>query len=320
MYNFNPRPAGEPPPPPAPPVTAQEEIWLLGQPALSDYLDYVREKTIDGAVADQPALIAEWRDAHAYYAELGKREAGIANDIECLELPPEFAPLVEEVKADHRFRLTFDSVPTSFGLVELDRLVLFQKHVTGHFVESLKSRLGPAPDAEALFRFCIPLARPDTSLRMQKMGTDSFLMSSDSLDLRFHEAALLKPEQICGYQSYGAVAGVLGLVVGFSPNFLSAVRKGNRIVLHNGYHRATALRALGITHAPCIIETVTRQDELDLIAKRRVAEDPDFYFESARPPVLKDFFDPKIRKTLPIPRIKRMIELSFEVREWTLTS
>ena len=87
-------------------------------------------------------------------------------------------------------------------------------------------------------------------------------------------------------------------------------------MLHNGYHRAYAMRALGITHAPCIIRTVRRRDELEIGAARKVVADPDFYFASARPPLLKDFFDPKIRKVHQIYKTVKMIEVEFEVREY----
>jgi hypothetical protein len=59
---------------------------------------------------------------------------------------------------------------------------------------------------------------------------------------------------------------------------------------------------------------VTRGEELGL-AGSKIAENPAFYFKSARPPVLKDFFDPKIRKVLQIPKMLRMIEVSFETKE-----
>jgi hypothetical protein len=85
--------------------------------------------------------------------------------------------------------------------------------------------------------------------------------------------------------------------------------------LHNGYHRACALLELGIRYAPCVIETVTRMDELRLIAKRRVAEDPAFYLGSDRPPLLKDFIDPRIRKVIPTRDVKRVIEITIELRD-----
>ena len=123
-------------------------------------------------------------------------------------------------------------------------------------------------------------------------------------------------EQASGYESIGAIAGIVGLVVGFGSNFLNVVRVGKRVLLNNGYHRAVALRAAGITHAPCLIQTATRVDELQVSVKSRVADDPEFYFESARPPLLRDFFNPRFRKQLPIRACTRQIEVNFEVKDY----
>jgi hypothetical protein len=91
------------------------------------------------------------------------------------------------------------------------------------------------------------------------------------------------------------------------------------MVLHNGYHRAYALRALGITHAPAIVETVTRKDELRIVANSSVAEDPEFYFRAARPPLLRDFFNPKLGKRLSVRPMETAVEVEFKMRTWTTT-
>jgi hypothetical protein len=86
--------------------------------------------------------------------------------------------------------------------------------------------------------------------------------------------------------------------------------------LNNGYHRACALLELGVTHAPCVVQTVTRRDELDITAKPIVARDPGYFFNGKRPPLLKDFADPHICKTFPIRKVSRIIEVQIEVREY----
>lgn len=299
-------------------TTADEEIWLLGQPLLRHYLDFVTDVGVDGATADPIALTDEWRMANDYYHELEQHEAGIADTVECRDLDPALAALAAEVTADPRYRRTFDIVPTSFGMVELDRVVIYQKHVSRTFIKALGARLGPAPDPVTLFRFCLPLGCPPAPVQIQRVGSRRYVFRSDSTDLRFHEPVVLRPDQIREYHAFGTIIGVVGLVVGFSSNFLNVIRVGNRLLVHNGYHRACALRALGITHAPCIIQTVTRPDELDMTANRVVVADPDFYFNTARPPLLKDFFDPKIRKVLQIHKQVRTIEVNFEVRDYLL--
>jgi hypothetical protein len=299
-------------------VPGVDEVWLLGQPPLGDYLDFVREWVIGGADADRAALTDEWRAANDYYYELEKAEAGIADRIQCRELDAELAPLAAQVMTDPRYRCAFDTVPSSFAMVELDRLVIFQPHVTKQHVEVLKAQLGPTPDAKSVFRFCFPSADSAPPVRIRKAGSRRYLFSSRSADFRFHEGVLLRPEQVRDYNTFGSVGGMLGLVVGFGPNFLSAVRSDKRLILQNGYHRAYALRDLGIRYAPCVIETVTRRDELNVVAKDDVCENPQFYLNAARPPLLKDFFDPKIRKVLRIERTTRMIEVSYEVREFEI--
>jgi hypothetical protein len=295
---------------------ARDELWLLGQPPLRDYLDFVRESVAGGAGMDPRVVFEEWRDANDRYHELERSEAGIADRATCRELPAAMRPLADELAAHPHFRNTCDTLPVGFGMVELDKLVVYQPHVTLPFVEALKARLTPAPDAAGLFRFCQPLERRDPPVTMRRLGERKFQFTSASTDFRFHKAVPLRPEQIVGHHTFGPVATVLGLAVGFGSNFLSVVRSDKRLLLHNGYHRAYALRAAGFTHAPAVVQSVTRRDELALVATQAVLDDPAFYFAAKRPPLIKDFFDPRISKVLPVRRMEKVIEVSFEYEEY----
>lgn len=301
-----------------PSAEAQREIWLLGQPSLEDFLDYVRKAVIGGKEMPQRPLVEAWRAANDVYAALEEEEAGLADEIECHPLPEGMRPLADTLSATDSFRRTFDRMPTRFGMVELDKIVVSQRRVTEQFIDRLAARLTPRADEAELFRFCQPLERTDPPVRMRRLSGQRFLFTSDSNDLRFHEAALLQADQISGHAAYGPVHAVLALVVGYGSNFLSVIRSEDRMVLHNGYHRAVALRAAGVTHAPCIIQDVTRRDELDLTAASAVSGDPAFYFRAARPPLLKDFFDPRIRTVLQTRRAERFVEVSFDVRDYTV--
>lgn len=292
-----------------------EEIWLLGQPSLSGYLDYVRKTVVGGAEISRAELADEWRSANDYYHELENREAGIADQAACSDLDPALQPLAEQVMADARFTRTFDTLPTRFGVVELEKLVVYQLHVTRQYVDGLTARIGPAPHPDALFRFCMPLDAPTAPLRIQRVGSRRYNFISGSSDLRYHDTVFLRPDQIGDYSSFGPIAGVFGVVVGFGSNFLNVIQADNRFLLNNGYHRACALYAAGVRHVPCIIKTVTRKDELNLTACQDVRDDPAFYFKARRPPLLKDFFDPRIRKVLPVPKLSRLIEVTFDVRD-----
>jgi hypothetical protein len=301
------------------PGESSEELWLLGQPNLPFFLKFVRDKVVGGAQLSPKALADEWRTANDYYYELEESEAGIADQAECRELDPALLPLAERVMAAPWFQRGFCTLPTAFAIVELDRLVVRQPNVTREFVDELKARLGPEPDAKSLFAFCIPVDRREPPVKVQRLGSRRYQVSSDSADFRFHEVAIFHYDQISGYNPYGRIGAVVGAVVGFGSNFLNVIRDENkRMLLNNGYHRAVALRELGITHAPCIVQEVTRTDELAVAAGSTINRTPFFYFGKKRPPLLKDFFDPKIRKVLPVRRMRRVVEIEIEVRSFDL--
>jgi hypothetical protein len=295
-----------------------DKIMLLGQPPLHKYLSFVRDQVVDGADFDRGVLMDAWGRANDYYQELEESETGICDEIDVRELDPALAPLAAEVAADPRYHNAFHTLPTAFAMVELDKLVLFQTRVMQQGVDRLRAHLGPAPDSETLFRFCQPQEHHEAPVKIRRVGSDRYVFTSESSDFRPHKPVLLRPDQIRDHESSGPISGVVGLVIGYGSNFLTALRQGEdgRVVLHNGYHRAYTLRALGITHAPCVVRTITRHDQLGIAAAKDVAQDPDFYFASARPPLLKDFFDPKIRKVHQVYKRLKTIEVEFKVREY----
>ncbi len=295
-----------------------QEAWLLGQPPLRKFLDFIDDTAIDGATLPRPPLVREWSTAALYYEELEGREASIADHPVAPSPDPAIVPLIEQVMASTRYTRTFDRLPSTVEMVDLAHLVVCQNHVTHNFVEDLKLRLGPHPDPVALFHFCLPMGDEPAPFCIREAGSKRYVFRSESTDFRFHEPVLLGGAQLGGHDAYGAVAGALALIVGFSSNFLNAVRDDDRgrLLLHNGYHRACALLALGIRYAPCVVQTVTSRDELDIVAKSIVANDPGYFFNAPRPPLLKDFLDPRIRKLIPIRKLSRVIEISYDVRDY----
>lgn len=303
----------------AEPAAEREELWLLGQPALTDYLDYVKRSVVGGEQIGRRALIDEWRTANDYYHELETAEEGIADTVERLPLPATLRPLATELKANPHYVHTFDRMPTEIEMVELAKIVVSQRRVTRTFIDGLRARLDPHPALPELFRFCQPLERRDPPLTIRRLSKDRYLFISESNDLRFHEAVLLRPDRLVDYDSGGPLGAIAGVAIGYSSNFLSLVRYEERVVLHNGYHRAVAMLAAGITHAPCVVQTVTRKDEIEVSAGDAVVEDPAFYFRARRPPILKDYLDPRIAKALRARPTRKLVEVSFEVREHNAT-
>jgi hypothetical protein len=63
-------------------TAASEVVWLLGQPHLSDYLEFVKENVAGGSGMSPRLLADEWRAANEVYYDLEESEAGIVDEIE----------------------------------------------------------------------------------------------------------------------------------------------------------------------------------------------------------------------------------------------
>lgn len=298
----------------SPPAT-DEHAYLFAHLRLPDFLTFMTGETVGGADAEPARLAADWRAASARFSELQQAEAGWADSPPVEALAKSLEPLVRQVAADPVFRRSFSAVPGEVGMVELDRLVASQKTVNRSHVVRLKDKLGPAPGAEDVFRVCLPFDHPTPPARAGRVASQSFVFASESNDLRFLECRLLRPDQVTDLSASGPLVGVVGVAVGYGSNFLNAVSLEGRLVLNNGFHRAYALRALGVTHVPCVVQRLAGPADLEHVGRAAIRRDPEVYFGLPRPPVIKDFFDPALCRTVVRPRRTRHVRVTVTVEE-----
>lgn len=295
-------------------------IWLLGQPHLEEYLSFVASKVVGGDAILPIELADEWRTANDHYYALEQAEAGDADRIKTRPLPKALTTLADEVRANRYYQAIFDALPTTIEMVEIDRLVMWQGQVADRFATLRGEMLGRTPSPDALFRFCLPLQRDLPPVSIRRLSADHYQFVSDATDFGAQVPQFLPDGLLDTLKATGPLTAALTIPIGFGANFLSAIRSDNRILLHNGYHRAYALRALGIRYAPCIVQTVTRRDELKYAADPRVAGDPAFFFRADRPPLLRDFFDPKLAKRLQVMPIQTVVDIQVSVTSHSSTT
>src|SRR5438093_119036 len=180
-------------------------------------------------------------------------------------------------------------------------------------VEQLKRKLGPSPSEEEIFRACLPSAPSLPPVKWTRTHRDTFVFVSPSDDMRFLGAMQMEAENIKDYPPPGNLAGVVGLAVGFGSNFLNAIYTEKRLILNNGSHRAYALRDLGVTRVPCIVQHISSRDELSVLACTAVTDAPNFFLQDPRPMMLKDYFDPRLRKVMSVYRRLRQVTVKFDV-------
>lgn len=298
---------------PATDPSIAETVYLIGRNSPERFLRFVRREGVENFT--EADLLDEWRAARARVRVLQREEAGFADDVPVAELGPAYEPLLIEFLKDPLVRHGFNMVPTEVGIVELDRLVVYQNHIDLAHVGRLVESMGGTPDWRDLFRICLPFDHPSPPVAWSRSHDNGFVFLSPSNDLRFLGTMPLEGHHIVDYPPPGVMVGVVGLAVGFGSNFLNAIRVGGRLILNNGSHRAFALRRLGVTHVPCVVQHVASRSELGMIAPGRVRRNLKALTGDARPAVLKDYFDDRLRKVVRVRRRLRQVTVRFDVDE-----
>jgi hypothetical protein len=291
-----------------------ETLYLIGRGSTpTRFLRFVKREAVEHF--EEGDLLDEWGAAAEHIRTLRSEQAGFADGPVIEDLGPEYEPLLIEFLKDPLVRHGFNTVPTEVGMVELDRLVVYQNHIDLTHVRNLERTIGRAPSREELFRVCLPYDHPSPPVAWSRTRDDAYVFVSPSNDLRFLGTLSLEGDQVVNCPPPGAVVGIIGLSVGFGSNFLNAIYAENRLILHNGSHRAYALRELGVTHVPCVVQHVSTRAELDVVAPSQVRRAPDRFLKDPRPSVLKDYFDPRLRKLVPVRRRARQVTVRFKVEE-----
>ena len=297
---------------PVPEVT-EDTLYLTGRPTLRDYLRYVRSHA---AQAPSEGVLTEgWQAAAEVVHTLEKDETGAADAPPIDQLGPEHTPLLTDLLKSPLIRHGFNTVPTEIALVELDRLVVYQKHIHLTHARQLASTLPRNPSAADLFRICLPNDLPQPPVTWSRVHHDKFVFISPSNDLRFLGVMELEPKHIKNYVPPGNTVGVVGIAVGFGSNFLNAVAAERRLILRNGSHRAYALRSIGVTHVPCIIQHVNSREEYDVVSSGEMRRDPNMFLKRPRPPMLRDYFNPALHTIMQVHRRNHVVTVEFEVDE-----
>jgi hypothetical protein len=295
-------------------ISADPHVFLIGRPPMSEYLGFVIAQAVDGQNADKRVLADAWRAANDHVVQLESDEAGAADNVEVEPVPPALEPLRERVLADPVVQRTFSLTPIDVGMVELDRVIVYQKKINLTHAERLRLRVEAAANGEDIFRLCLPFEdRIDPPTAYGPSGPNSWVFKSPSndfrvLDARVVDASALPPLGVNGVPTY-----VVAVSVGYGSNYLSALHVDGRLVLNNGSHRAYALRAAGHTHVPCLIQHVSRRDELEVLGgpEHPVTQEPDRYLSSPRPPLLKDYFDEKLCLVADVQRNVRQVQVAI---------
>src|SRR5437773_8605347 len=160
-----------------------ENLYLIGRPTLKGFLGFVRRHAVNPP--GEGVLIEEWQAGNECVRILEKEEAGVADGPPMTRMGSEYEPLLIEFLKDPLVRHGFNTVPTDVAIVELDRLVVYQKHSDVTHTGRIEARLGPAHSEEQIFRTCLPYDHPRPPVKWSRVHDNRFVFMSPSNDLRF---------------------------------------------------------------------------------------------------------------------------------------
>lgn len=290
-----------------------EQEYLYAFAVQPEVVNYVRTQAAEEDRTRIGEFMAGWMALQPRVKELVTAEAGLPDTIGVFDVTDEHRALVEEFTRDPLFTRSFQ-LPSEVKLVEIDKLVAYQRTVHLGYVARLAERLGPAPSDDDVLRLCVSPQREMDPIQHLAFGNAAHTFSSQNSDIRFLGAFLkrnLTGEDLAFAEAGGMPAAAIIAFVGYGTPMVNAFRVGSRVILHNGFHRVVALRRLGIERIPLVLQHVDNPelelgDELGGISR-------DYLIHHARPALVKDFLEPGFTLKLRVRERMRVVNLGVQV-------
>ena len=96
------------------------------------------------------------------------------------------------------------------------------------------------------------------------------------------------------------------------------LQAGQRVVLNNGFHRVYALRSLGVTHLPVVVQQI-RNGHLEFPANV-LGLPREYLLSDPRPVLIKDFFEPDFAITLKVRERIKTVTLGMNLGQHDVPS
>jgi len=278
-------------------------------------LQYLRTQTLSEELSRLPQIFSAWQEVQPHVADRIGREAGIADGIRVAEIPSEHQPKLDSFASDNLFQKTFSHLPVSFGLVELDRLVAPQRTVNLDYVDRLVAQYPKNPSLDQLLDICVSPTREMEPIQHLEVALNTHVFSSPNSDIRFLGAFVkeLTTEDMKHAVLGGLPAAAVIAFIGYGGAPINVLQWGGRVVLNNGFHRVYALRSMGVTDIPVVIQHVANPQ---LEFPPQVAGLPkEYLLGMPRPVLMKDFFEDGFAITTRVRDRLKMVTLGIAVNQ-----
>jgi hypothetical protein len=288
--------------------------YLMGAMQQAELTQTVRLLCLPSEVVRLSDVVNAWQAASARMTSLAKTEPGEPDKMDFAPVPAALSGRLKGIAEDPLFQATFSALPSTFGVIEIDRLVAPQREVNLDYVDDLRAKM-PGTSVADLLDFCIAAQTVPPDWKKLQTAANQIVFTSKSFDLRFL-GGFQKPlaaDDVAACHVGGQPTAVVPLLVGYGGAAISVIKVGPRAVLFNGFHRVVAMRMAGVTHIPVVIQEVAQpkiqfpQSFLNLSREYLLGE--------SRPVVVKDFFDEDLIIELRVTPRRKMVKVTWSVEE-----
>jgi hypothetical protein len=288
--------------------------YLMGAMQQAELTQTVRLLCLPSEVNRLSEVVNAWQAASARMTALATSEAGEPDKMDASSVPAKLNGRLREIAENPLFRATFSSLPYTFGVVEIDRLVAPQREVNLDYVKDLRAQV-PGNTVAHLLEFCIAAQSIPPEWKKLQTAANQIVFTSKSFDLRFL-GGFQKPlglDDVVACHVGGQPTAVVPLLVGYGGAAVNVVKVGPRFVLFNGFHRVVAMRMAGITHIPAVIQEVA-QPKIQFPASF-LNLSREYLLGEPRPVIVKDFFDDELIIELRVTPRRKMVKVTWSVEE-----
>lgn len=265
-----------------------EQLYLYAFATQPEVIVHLRTQAVADELKRAPDILREWAALQPKIISLINAEGGLPDGISVQSLPASHANKAAEILSNDLTQKTFH-LPTTIGLVEIDKLVAAQRTVHLGVVEQVQKEFPANPTMDDLIKICL-LPRKKPPVQHLEIAPNVHSFSSESGDLRFLGGFLkeLNSDDLRYLHGGGVPAAAIISFVGYGADPVNVFASGNRAVLNNGFHRVFALRRAGVTHVPVIIQR-TNNPQLEF-PPAVAGIGRDYLLTHPRPVLMKDFF------------------------------
>ncbi len=269
---------------------------LLGFMEEKEALGFLKSHCVaEGKTDDE--LLKEWKVARTAAEDL----AGAELSPEILELDVVHKEYLDALTKTPQFLESVGQMAWSFKLIEIDKLICFQKYVDTEY-KGKKPEGKEFSDMEKVIEFCLP--RDPTTRLVGKVYNDaerSYTLFSAGQDHRI----------IAPYETVDLVTKrrLHGFVVGWGSRLILVAKFKDRFFLKNGYHRVYELKKNHVIHVPCILVDAT--NFVDTGAAKQGFFPHDLLM-SERPPQFVHFFSDAVSPAVQLRPMTKVIRIRAE--------